>query len=375
MSTPSVALLPGDGIGPEVLTKALQVLSAVGFRANYIEADIGWKCWCQEGDALPSRTIETLRGARCALFGAITSKPADDAARELAPHLRGTGLIYQSPIVRLRQMFDLYANVRPCRSYVGCPGLVHNDMDMVIFRENTQGLYVGLECCPVPERLFAALTDSVPGSVHRIRTIVDGGADNAAISVRLLTRRACARIITAAFRYAQSTSRASVTLIDKPNVLSATGGLITRVFREIAPQYPDVQAREALVDSACMHMVTDARRFDVIVAENMFGDILSDLAAGLTGGLGVAPSANIGDSFAIFEPVHGSAPDIAGTGVANPIAAILSAAMMLDWLGEHQRSTRIRLAVASVIQHDLAACAQSTQRITDNILRTIAAQA
>lgn len=353
MENPRIALLPGDGIGGEVLDAALRVLDAVGFRAEYVRSDIGWEFWKREGEALPSRTIEVLKGCRAALFGAITSKPAPEAEAELVPELRGCGIRYRSPIVRLRQEFNLYAAVRPCRAFAGNPRNVRHDVDLVIFRENTEGLYAGLEWLPVPEGLARGISDSRPEYARHVRAWSDFGASNVALSMRVTTRGASERIIRAAFDYAVRERRRRVTLLEKPNVLRETGGLMTKVFREIAAGYPSIEAVEANVDAACMQLVTDPARFDVLVAENMFGDIVSDLAAGLVGGLGFAPSSNIGPDLAIFEPVHGSAPDIAGRGIANPIAMILSAAMMLRHLGEHERASRITAGVERVIAEGL----------------------
>ncbi|MDX9911568.1 MAG: isocitrate/isopropylmalate dehydrogenase family protein [Phycisphaerales bacterium] len=371
MNRPRIALLPGDGIGPEVLIAACEVLDATGFEAEYVEGDIGWEFWRREGDALPTRTLDLLRSCRCALFGAITSKPGTEAETELSPELQGRELRYESPIVRLRQAFDLFANVRPCRSFPGCPGLVRNDVDLVIFRENTEGLYAGVEWHPLPDQIANAMSDPSVGHPTKMRRFLDAGLQNIAVSTRIMTRPACERIVTAAFEHARTHHRHSVTLLEKANVLRETGGLMTRAFREVAARYPDVEACEAIIDSACMRLVMEPQKFDVIVAENMFGDIVSDLAAGLTGGLGYAPSANLGHDFAVFEPVHGSAPDIAGKGVANPIAAILSAAMMLDWLGETPRAHDIRSSVARVIRDDLPTLSLmdcSTQRVTSCVI-------
>ncbi|MBY0114189.1 MAG: isocitrate/isopropylmalate dehydrogenase family protein [Phycisphaerales bacterium] len=353
MTTRRIALLPGDGIGAEVISAAIRVLDAAGFEAEYLRGDVGWHYWCTEGDALPARTVELLRRCDAALFGAITSKPGDEAAAELAPALRSRGLKYSSPIVRLRQLFDLHTALRPCRAYPGNPRNIRDDIDIVVFRENTEGLYGGIEWHPMPESVARAMADETHGHPAKMRRWFDAGLDNVALSTRFISRAGCERIVRAAFQYAVKNDRRRVTLLEKPNVLRETGGLFTRVFRQIAAEFPTIEAREANVDSACMQMVTDPVRFHVVVAENMFGDIVSDLAAGLVGGLGFAPSANIGDRFAVFEPTHGSAPDIAGRGIANPIAAILAARMMLEWLGEHEIAARVESAVASLIADGL----------------------
>ncbi len=349
MTTRRIALLPGDGIGTEVISAAVRVLDAAGFEAEYLRGDVGWHYWCTEGDALPARSVELLRRCDAALFGAITSKPGDEAAAELAPALRTRGLKYSSPIVRLRQLFDLHTALRPCRAYLGNPRNIRDDIDIVVFRENTEGLYGGIEWHPLPNSVALAMADEIHGHPTKMRRWFEAELENVALSTRFVSRAGCERIVRAAFQYAVNNDRRRVTLLEKPNVLRETGGLFTRVFRQIAAEFPTIESREANIDSACMQMVTDPGRFDVVVAENMFGDIVSDLAAGLVGGLGFAPSANIGDRFAVFEPTHGSAPDIAGRGIANPIAAVLAARMMLEWLGEHEIAARVESAVASLI--------------------------
>jgi 3-isopropylmalate dehydrogenase len=382
MTTRRIALLPGDGIGAEVVSAAVRVLDAAGFEAEYLHADVGWHYWSTEGDALPARTVELLRRCDAALFGAITSKPGDEAQAELAPSLRARGLKYSSPIVRLRQLFELHTALRPCRAYPGNRRNIRDDIDIVVFRENTEGLYGGIEWHPLPESVARAMADETRGHPTKMRRWFDAGLDNVALSTRFVSRAGCERIVQAAFRFAVSNGRRRVTLLEKPNVLRETGGLFTRVFRRIAAEFPALEAREANIDSACMQMVTDPGRFDVVVAENMFGDIVSDLAAGLVGGLGFAPSANIGDRFGVFEPTHGSAPDIAGRGIANPIAAILAARMMLEWLGEHEIAARVESAVASLIADgqvntpDVAGpeATGTTVSITQNLMGRLAHQ-
>ncbi|MEM0457157.1 MAG: isocitrate/isopropylmalate dehydrogenase family protein [Nitrososphaerota archaeon] len=344
MAKYKIAVLPGDGIGVEVIKAALMVLEAANFDAEYIHGDIGWEFWCKEGNPLPDRTLKIIKETDCALFGAITSKPKEDAEKELAPELRGKGFTYYSPIVRLRQELDLYACVRPCKAFSGNPLNYRDGIDIVIFRENTEGLYAGVEFYPLSRKVFDALCENV-----RMKEFEKFGLENVAVSLRVMTKQACERIVRAAFEYARKHKRRSVTVVDKPNVLRETGGLMLSVARKIAAEYPDIEYREANVDAMCMWMLKNPLEHDIIVAENMFGDILSDLAAQLVGGLGFAYSGNIGDNYAIFEPVHGSAPKHAGKNKANPIAAIMAGKMMVEWLGEVEVARAIEEAVAEVI--------------------------
>ncbi len=341
----NIALLPGDGCGHDVMEAARIVLDALGFDAEYIPADIGWEFWCKEGDPLPPRTIELLKSTDCALFGAITSKPKDEAAKELAPELRDKGLVYFSPIVKLRQLLNLHTNLRPCKAYPGNPLNLRDDIDLVVFRENTEGMYGGVEFHPVPREVFDALC------VHpKMKRFEERGLENLAISTRIMSRQGCESIVRQAFEYARKHNRKSVTLIEKPNVLRETGGLMTRVAREVAKSYADIPLWEANIDAMCMWLVRKPQEYDVLVAENMFGDIISDLAAGLVGGLGYASSANLGDDYAVFEPTHGSAPKYAGQYKVNPIAMLLTVKLMLDWLGEAEFAQRLEAAVAAVIR-------------------------
>lgn len=332
-----IAWLPGDGIGPEVCEAARLVLDAAGFEAEYVHGDIGWEFWKREGDALPARTIDLLRSTDCAFFGAITSKPAAEAARELAPELRAKGLTYRSPIVRMRQMLDLYVCLRPCRAFRGNALNYRDNIDLVVFRENTEGMYIGVEFEKVPESFF-----SEP-SMARVPA-------EAAISIRSVTRAASQRIVQAAFEYAVSHRRRKVTAVHKANVLRATCGVFLEAAREVAARYPQIQFETANVDAMCMWLLKDPQAYDVIVTTNLFGDILSDLCAQLVGGMGFAYSGNIGDQYAVFEPTHGSAPKYAGLQRVNPLAAILAAKMMVDWLGESQIARNIEQGVADVVE-------------------------
>ncbi len=344
MAKYKIAVLPGDGIGVEVIKASLTVLEAANLDAEYIHGDIGWEFWCKEGNPLPDRTLNIIKETDCALFGAITSKPKEDAEKELAPELRGKGFTYYSPIVRLRQELDLYACVRPCKAFPGNPLNYRDGIDIVIFRENTEGLYSGVEFYPLSRRVFEALCEN-----PKMRVFEKFSLDNVAVSLRVMTKQACERIVRAAFEYSRKHKRRSVTVVDKPNVLRETGGLMLHVARNVAAEYPEIEYREANIDAMCMWMLKNPLDHDVIVAENMFGDILSDLAAQLVGGLGFAYSGNIGNNYAIFEPVHGSAPKHAGKNKANPIAAIMAGKMMVEWLGEEEIAKAIEEAVAEVI--------------------------
>lgn len=347
MAKYSIAWMPGDGIGNEVMDATKIVLDAVGFDAEYHHADIGWEFWKTEGDAFPERTKEFLKSGKtqAALFGAITSKPKEEAEKELIPELQGKGLVYSSPIVRLRQEFNLHTNLRPCKSFPQNPLNYRDDIDWAIFRENTEGMYGGVEFHPVPQEVYDVLDKNHP----KMKKFKDAGLDNLAISTRIMTRQACRNIVTQAFEYAKKFGRESVTVVDKPNVIRETGGLMVRTAREVAKNYPEIKLWEANIDAMTMFMLKNPMDYDVIVAENMFGDILSDLAAQMVGGLGFAPSGNIGDNYAVFEPCHGSAPKHYGKNKTNPIAMIMTAKMMLEWLGEAEKAGKIEKAIAKVI--------------------------
>jgi len=351
MSKYKIAWMPGDGVGNEVMDATRIVLDKLGLDAEYVPADIGWEFWCKEGNPLPDRTIEILKNTDCALFGAITSKPREEALEELDPSFHDKGLSYFSPIVRLRQLFNLHTNLRPCKAYPGNPlNKLGDDIDLTIFRENTEGMYGGIEWFPFPEKIAKAMADEEVGHPERMKRWFEKGLENVAVSTRIMSKQGCESICRQSFEYAKKFGRKSVTLVEKPNVLRETGGLMTRVFREVAKDYPGIEAWEANIDAMTMWLIKNPADYDVIVAENMFGDIISDLAAGLVGGLGFACAANIGDEYAVFEPTHGSAPKYDGKNVVNPIAMILTAKMMLDWLGEKEMATKLEAAVADVIK-------------------------
>ncbi|MEM4258447.1 MAG: isocitrate/isopropylmalate dehydrogenase family protein [Candidatus Thermoplasmatota archaeon] len=344
MSKYHIAVLPGDGVGKDVIDAARLVLDAIDLNAEYLLGDIGWEFWKKEGNALPDRTLQLLRETDCCLFGAITSKPASDAQKELHPSLQNKGLTYTSPIVRLRQEFNLHTNLRPCKAYAGNPLNYKDGIDLVVFRENTEDLYAGVEFRPVPKSVFDALM--INKNMKKFEHIP---LEDIAISCRINTKKASQNIVRQAFEYAQKNKRKSVTLVEKPNVLRQTSGLILEEARKIAQEYPSIEFKEANIDAICMWLIKNPHDYDVLVASNMFGDIISDLAAQLVGGLGFASSGNIGDEYAVFEPTHGSAPKYAGQYKVNPIAMILSVKLMLEWLGEKKHAKKVEQAVADVI--------------------------
>jgi 3-isopropylmalate dehydrogenase len=346
MSKYKIAWLPGDGVGNDVMDAAKIILDTIGLDAEYIPGDVGWEFWKKEGDPLPQRTINLLKKVDCGLFGAITSKPKDEAQKELSSDLQGKGFIYSSPIVRLRQTFNLHTNMRPCRAFPGNPLNYRDDIDIVVFRENTEGLYAGVEFHPVPQEIFDVLRKNHP----KMKKFEDTSLDDLAISTRIFTRKACQNIIRRAFEYAREHNRKSVTVVEKPNVIRETSGLMIREGRKIAQEYPGIDLWETNVDAMCMWLVKNPQDYDVLVASNMFGDIISDLCAQLVGGLGFAASANIGDKFAVFEPIHGSAPKYAGQYKVNPIAMLNSVRLMLDWLGEKQDAKKLDQAISLVVK-------------------------
>jgi isocitrate dehydrogenase (NAD+) len=351
----TVVTMPGDGIGKTVLPEAIRVLEAVKFEAEYIHADIGWEFWCKEGNALPKRTIDLLEKHKNGLFGAITSKPKDAAALELDPSLKNKGFVYFSPIVGLRQHFNLDICIRPCKSFPGNPlnfiirdskGFIEPEINTVIFRQNTEGLYAGVEWSNPPKNVREAF-ETHP----KMKAFRDVPSQDMAISTRIMSRGACQRIIKEAFDYAKKFGYKNVTICEKPNVLRETSGMMVSEAKKIAKDYPGIELWDTNIDAQMMWLTKNPEIYGVIVAENMFGDIISDGFAGLVGGLGFACSANIGKEVAVFEPTHGSAPKYQelNPSIVNPIAMILSACMMLDHLGENEKENLIRKAISKVI--------------------------
>jgi 3-isopropylmalate dehydrogenase len=341
-----IAWMPGDGIGVDVMDAARIVLEKLELDAEYLPADIGWEFWKTEGDALPQRTLDLLGSVDCGLFGAITSKPKDEAQAELAPELQGQGLSYRSPIVRLRQQLQLYYNLRPCKAYPGNPLNYRDNIDLVIFRENAEGLYSGVEFHPVADDVREMMKKYAPA----LGNFDDVPGDEMAMTTRVVTVRGATRVIRRAFEYAKKHGYPTVTLVEKPNVLRETSGMMVRVARKISEEYPGIELWETNIDAQVMWLLKNPENYGVIVTGNLFGDIVSDLSAQLVGGLGFASSGNIGDDLAVFEPTHGSAPKYAGKYVTNPNAMLLTTKMMLSWLGEEDMSQALEKAIADVIQ-------------------------
>lgn len=389
-----IVSMPGDGIGKTVLPESIKVLDAVGFDAEYIHADIGWDFWCNEGNPLPQRTIDLLTEHKVGLFGAITSKPKADAEKELTPSLQGKGLQYFSPIVGLRQKFGLDIVVRPCISVKGNPlnfilknnsgGFDEPLVNAVIFRQGTEGLYAGVEWTNPPKVVRDALETN-----PKMKAFKDVPSEEMAISTRIVTKKASERIIREAFEYAKKFGYTNVTICEKPNVLRETSGMMLTLAKQISKEYPGIALWDTNIDAQMMWLTKNPEIYGVIVAENMFGDIISDAFAGLIGGLGFACSANIGKEVAVFEPTHGSAPkyETLNPSIVNPIAMILSACMMLDYLDEKEKADKIRKAVDKVVlegkvrTYDMmklkggpdvfkkGAC--TTQQMTDEIIKSL----
>lgn len=327
---PEVTLIHGDGIGPEVVGAAVRIVSAAGADVSWDERVAGVTAVERGQDVLPEETIDSFRRTEVCLKGPLATPI-------------GSG--FRSVNVAIRQAFDLYANVRPSRTVIG--GGRYEDVDLIVVRENTEGLYTGIE--------------------H----LVDREG-NYAEAITVVSRPASERVIRYAFELARSRPAKRLTLVHKANILKLTSGLFLTVGREMAEEFPDVEFSDRIIDNMAMQLVLDPDRFDTIVTTNMFGDILSDLCAGLIGGLGMAPAANLGTEAAMFEAVHGSAPDIAGRGVANPTAVTLAAAMMLEHLGQAGAGGRIRGAVETVLREGLARTPDlGGSATTDEFTRTV----
>ncbi|HRI49737.1 MAG TPA: isocitrate/isopropylmalate family dehydrogenase [Pseudomonadota bacterium] len=310
-SAPLVSLIRGDGIGPEITDATLRMLEAAGAALRFEEVPAGAGALATHQDPLPALTLESVEKNKVALKGPLATP---------------TGTGFRSVNVALRQHFDLYVNLRPALSFPGVPSRYQN-VDIVTVRENTEDIYAGIEHFVGPGR-------------------------SAAESIAVITRLGSERIVRYAFEYAQKHGRKKVSIIHKANILKMSNGLFLEVAKGVAKQFPDIQSEDVIVDAACMKLVLHPERFDVIVTMNLFGDILSDLIAGLVGGLGVSPGANLGERAAIFEAVHGSAPDIAGQGIANPTALALAAGMMLEHLGQSEACGRLRRGLLATLKDD-----------------------
>ena len=355
----TIVTMPGDGIGKVVLDETLRVLEAAGFEADYVEGDIGWEFWKTEGNPLPQRTIDLVAKHKIALFGAITSKPKDEAAEELNPELRDKGLVYSSPIVGLRQHFNLDICARPCKSYKGNPlnfirrgandEIEEPQVDVVVFRQNTEGLYGGVEWSNPNEQVYETFMTH-PKFKKNFGHVPK---EEISISTRIFSKNATERILRAAFDHAKEYGYKSVTLCEKPNVIRETSGMMYKMALKMQKEdYPDIQLWNTNIDAQMMWLTKNPETYGVIVAGNMFGDIISDGFAGLIGGLGFACSSQMSaDGVAVFEPTHGSAPKYADydVSIVNPIAMIESACMMLDFIDEKEKAAKIRKAVADVI--------------------------
>ena len=328
-----ITLIPGDGSGPEVIAAAKRVVEATGVAIECEQAEAGAAMIEKYGTPLPDETIESIRRNGVALKGPVTTPV-------------GTG--FRSVNVAMRKIFDLYANVRPAKTY---PGVIsrYDNIDLVVVRENTEDLYAGIE--------------------HMV-------GEDAAESIKLITRKGCERIIRYAFDFAVREGRKKVTAVHKANIMKCTDGMFLDIARQIAKEYPQIEFNDSIVDAMCMRLVMHPEDYDVLVCPNLYGDIVSDLCAGLVGGLGLTPSANIGVSGAIFEPIHGSAPDIAGQHKINPTAAILSASLMLAHLGEAKAAADIEQAVTKVISEgktltqDMGGTA-STEEFADAVIAAL----
>ncbi len=358
MAKRTIVSMPGDGIGQTVLPEAIRVLDAVGFEADYVHADIGWEFWCKEGNPLPQRTLDLIAEHKIALFGAITSKPKSEAAKELAPELQDKGYVYYSPIVGLRQHFMLDICQRPCISFKGNPlnfirrgandTIEEPEVNVVVFRQNTEGLYGGVEWTNPDDQVYDALMTHPKFK----KNFSWSPREEVAVSTRIFTKKYSERICRAAFEYAKKFGYERVTLCEKPNVIRETSGMMLAICRELDKEYEDIWFNYTNIDAQMMWLTKDPEKYGVIIAGNMFGDIVSDGFAGLVGGLGFACSANIGEDVAIFEPTHGSAPkyETLNPSIVNPIAMIMSACMMLDHIGETEKAAKIRKAIAKVVE-------------------------
>ena len=360
MSKRTIVSMPGDGIGKVVLDEAIRVLDAAGFEADYVEGDIGWEFWRSEGNPLPQRTLDLIAEHKIGLFGAITSKPKDEAFNALSPELQEKGLVYASPIVGLRQHFGLDICLRPCKTYKGNPlnfirrgpndSIQEPEVDVAIFRQNTEGLYGGVEWSNPPKQVYDALMTHPKFK----QNFGDAPVEEVSVSTRIFTKKCTERILRAAFEHAKKYGYKSVTVCEKPNVIRETSGMMYKMAQEIQKaDFPEIELWNTNIDAQMMWLTKNPENYGVIVAGNMFGDIVSDGFAGLIGGLGFACSAqyNPETGIGVFEPTHGSAPKYADypISIVNPIAMVESACMMLDFIDDQEIAKKIRNAVSDVV--------------------------
>ena len=331
-----ITVLPGDGIGIDVTHAAVPVFAALGVPVELFWGDIGWEFWRKEGTPIPTRTWQLIQQTDTTLLGAITSKPEREALNELDVELKESNVHYVSPIIQLRQTLDLYANIRPVFSLNG-----EKDFNFCVIRENTEGLYAGFDYYPIPDPLYGLIKEQE----HWGRV----PANEISVSLRLQSKAGLLRLFEFAFAYAVSHAYPRVTLADKPNVLRQSSAYTRGLFESVAVRYDGIDADILNVDAVALWMVRRPEEFGVIVAENMFGDILSDLGAGVMGGLGFAPSANIGETGCYFEPVHGSAPRIP-QGCANPCAIFLTISMLLEHFAHFDAALKLKQAVQQIIK-------------------------
>ncbi len=322
----TVTLIPGDGIGPEVVLATRRVLEATGVKFNWEMAEAGADLMPKYGTPLPDSVIQSIRKNKVALKGPVTTPV-------------GTG--FRSVNVALRKILDLYACLRPCKTYPGVPSL-YKDVDIVVVRENTEDLYAGIE-----------FEKGTPGAAAMLKMLSETGTrvrEDSGISIKLISVVASRRIVKYAFEYARANGRKKVSAVHKANIMKYSDGLFLSTAREVAGEYPDIEFNDIIIDNLCMQLVRNPQQFDVLVLPNLYGDIVSDLCAGLVGGLGVAPGANIGEGIALFEPTHGSAPKYTGLNKVNPMATMLSGMLMLRHLGETTAADRLEKAIAAVIK-------------------------
>jgi isocitrate dehydrogenase (NAD+) len=360
MATYNVTLIPGDGIGPEVTEATRRVLEATGINFHWEYQQAGMTAYEATGDTLPAATLDSIRKNKVGLKGPITTP---------------VGGGFRSVNVGLRQALGLYTNLRPGKTIKGVQS-TFSDIDLVVVRENMEGMYSGVEFdtgTPDAAEVIGKINELSPRKV----------ANDAAISIKVITPEGTRRIIRFAFEYARANGRKKVTIVHKANIMKFTEGLFLKIGQEIAAEYSDIESNDRIVDNMCMQLMQKPQEYDVLVMENLFGDIVSDLVAGMVGGLGVAPGGNIGDGIAVFEPIHGSAPSHAGKNEANPVAMILSGAMMLRYLGEQASAEQVEQAVAEVIAkgdrvtYDLRADrdptrAAGTSEMADSIIKHMA---